>query len=341
MNFCSDNTTGAAPEILEAIVRLNDGQKMPYGNDDITAEAETRIQEIFETECPVFLLATGTAANALALSTMTPPYGAIYCHAHSHVHVDECGAPELFSGGAKLVPLAGRDAKITAVELAGDLAKPRRGVHQVQPAAVSIAQASEGGTLYSRGEVEAIAGVCQNHGLGLHMDGARFANAVAALGCAPADITWRAGVDALSFGASKNGAIAAEAVVFFNHGLAESFAFRRKRAGHLFSKSRFLGAQFLAYLENGLWLKNARHANAMAARLASGLGAVAGAQFNHPVQANELFVSLPEGAIRALEDAGFLFYRWGGAQSTLLRLVCAFNTDAGDVERFIEIAAAA
>jgi len=335
VNFCSDNTIGASPEVLAAITDANDGAVMPYGNDHYSRQAEKRVAEFFGAQADVFLLATGTAANALCLSVMTPPYGAVFCHPESHIHEDECGAPEFFSGGAKLMPLPDHGGKITADDLAAALAKPDHGVHSVQSAAVSITQASEAGTLYSVAEVRAIAEVAHGAGLKVHMDGARLANAIAALGCAPADVTWRAGVDALSFGATKNGALAAEAAVLFDRGLAATFPYRRKRGGHLFSKMRFLGVQFEAYLKDDLWLRNARHANQMARRLADGLATVPGARPRHAVEASEIFISLPEPVIAGLEADGFLFYRWPGNDPTLLRLVTTFNTREADVDALI------
>ncbi|MDJ0951443.1 MAG: low specificity L-threonine aldolase, partial [Alphaproteobacteria bacterium] len=335
MNFASDNTTIVAPEILAAIERANQGQAMPYGNDEITARLADRFAEVFETEVAVFPVAMGSAANSLGLATMTPPWGAIYCHEESHINMDECGAPEFYTGGAKLVAMAGAEGKLQAADLAERLGRAGTGVvHHVQPAAVSLTQSTEAGTVYTPDEIGAIAALCRAHTLGLQMDGARFANAVAALDCAPADITWRAGVDVLAFGATKNGAMAAEAVVFFRKDLAADFEFRRKRAGHLFSKMRFVSAQLEAYLADGLWLKNAAHANAMARRLADGLGAVEGARLLHPVEANEIFVALPEPVIRGLEGDGFLFYRWEGEGSTTLRLVTAFSSRQEDVDAF-------
>ncbi|MDH3793082.1 MAG: beta-eliminating lyase-related protein, partial [Rhodospirillales bacterium] len=250
-NFCSDNTAGASPQILEALARAAAGKVMPYGNDDLTRRVEARLREVFETDCAVFPVATGTAANVLGLSVMTPPYGAVYCHKDSHINVDECGAPEFFTGGAKLVTLDGAHGKLTPEILAGAIGGVGD-VHHVQPAAISLTQASEAGTLYTPEEVAAIGDLARQHGLGLQMDGARFANALVALGCSPAEITWRAGVDALAFGATKNGALAAEAVVLFKPELARTFAYRRKRGGHLFSKMRFLSAQLDAYLADDL-----------------------------------------------------------------------------------------
>lgn len=335
MNFCSDNTTGAAPEVLAAIAAANDGAAMPYGDDRLSRRVEARIADLFETEADVFLVATGTAANALALSVMAPPYGAVFCHAEAHVECDECGAPEFYTGGAKLVLLESADGKIRAEDLGDALGASDHGVHHVQEAAVSLTQATEAGTVYSPDEVGGIAELAHGHGLKVHMDGARFANAVASLGCSPAEASWRAGVDILSFGASKNGALAAEAVVIFDRTLSATFAYRRKRGGHLFSKMRFLAAQFDAYLEDGLWLRNAAHANAMAARLAEGLAGVPGAAMGNRIEANEIFVTLPEPVIAGLESDGFLFYRWPGEGSTMLRLVTAFNTRPEDVEAMI------
>ncbi len=336
MNFASDNTTAVSPEIMAALARVNEGAAMPYGNDPVTRALDEKFAAIFETEVAVFPVATGTAANVLGLAALTPAWGAIYCHAESHVNVDECGGPEFYTGGAKLVVLDGAEGKISAGDLATRLAGAGTGdVHHVQPAAVSVTQATEAGTIYTPAEIRAIAEVCRAHGIGLQMDGARFGNAVAALGCAPADITWRAGVDVLAFGATKNGAMAAEAVVFFRPELAENFGYRRKRGAHLFSKMRFLSAQLDAYLADDLWLRNAAHSNAMARRLSEGLGAVEGADLLYPVQANEIFVSLPEAVVNGLESDGFVFYRWPGDGAITLRLVTAFNTKEGDVDAFV------
>ena len=338
MNFCSDNTVGAAPEIMAALAEANAGQAMPYGEDPLTECLAARFGETFETDVTVFPVITGTAANALALSVMVPPFGAVYCHREAHIAVDECGAPEFYSGGAKLVLLDGRDGKVEADALAAALTGAGAGnVHHVQPAALSLTQQTECGTVYSIDEVAALCEAARRHGLGVHMDGARFANAVAHLGCAPADVTWRAGVDALSFGATKNGALAAEAVVVFKPELARELGYRRKRAGHLLSKMRFVSAQLEAYLAAGLWLKNATHANRLAATLARGLAAVPGAEVIHPVHGNEVFVRLPEPVIDGLLADGFAFYR-RGENATTLRLVTAFNTRAEDVQAIVDAA---
>ncbi len=337
MNFRSDNVTGIAPEIIAAIAAANTGDSPSYGADPITARVTRRFAEIFEHEVAAFPLATGTAANALALATMVPPWGAVYCHEESHVQTDECGAPEFYAGGAKLIGLPGADAKLGPAAVEARMIE-QGVVHHAQPAAISISQATEAGTLYTLAEVGALGALARRYGLALHMDGARFANAVAALGCSPAEITWRAGVDVLSFGATKNGALAAEAVIFFDPEKAADFAFRQKRGGHLFSKMRFLSAQLDAYLADGLWLRNAMHANRVAARLAEDLAQIAGACLRYPTQANEVFVELPERAIRALAEAGFGFYRWGGESSRCLRLVAAFDSRLEDAEALIGVA---
>ena len=341
MNFCSDNAIGVAPEIMSALAEANRGPSMPYGADDWTKRVERRFAEIFEREVRVFPVATGTAANALSLATLAPPYGSIYAHEEAHVMVDECGAPEMFSGGAKLRPVPGIHGKLTAETLDRALKRDRSSdVHQVIPAAVSLTQATEAGTVYQPAELQAIAAVARHHKVRLHMDGARFANAMAFLGVPARQVTWEAGIDILSFGASKGGCMAAEAVVFFDPALAENFGHRRMRAGHLVSKMRFVSAQLEAYLADGLWLKLARHANAMAQRLAQGLNAalprLPGARLLHPVEANELFVQLPASAIAGLRQAGFEFYDWPAEQGEAIRLVTAFNTEAGHVELFLK-----
>jgi threonine aldolase len=334
MNFRSDNEAGVSPQILAAIAAANHGTAPSYGEDEITQRLSRRFAEVFEREVVVFPVATGTAANALALAALTPPWGVVFCHADSHVATDECGAPEFYAGGAKLIGLEGGEGKLTPEAIAPHLA----GVdvpHHAQPAAISLSEATEAGTVYTPDQVSALGALARRHRLGLHMDGARFANAVVALDCAPADLTWRAGVDVLSFGATKNGALAAEAVIFFAPEKAADFALRRKRGGHLLSKMRFCSAQLEAYLADGLWLENARHANRMAARLAEGLAALPSARLRYPVEANEVFVELPEAAIGALAAAGFAFHRWRSAASSCLRLVTAFDTRALDVDAFI------
>ncbi|MDH5556491.1 MAG: low specificity L-threonine aldolase [Alphaproteobacteria bacterium] len=342
MNFASDNTAGFSPEMLEALVRANEGRAMPYGNDDVTARVKGRIAEIFETEVEVFPVATGTAANALSLSLLAPAWGAIWCHPESHVNTDECAAPEFYTGGGKLIPVPGEHGKISADGLAKSLEYAgHRGVHEALPSAVTISQASEAGTIYTPDEIAAISELCRSRDLGLHMDGARFANALVTLDCSPAEATWKAGVDILSFGATKNGALAAEAIVIFTEKLrnrAAEIGFRRKRAAHLFSKMRFLSAQLDVYLADDLWLRSARHANAMAAGLAKGLTALPGVQLTHPVEANELFPAVPAAIRDGLRKDGFEFYDWPDAGPDGIRLICAFDTREDDVEAFLKSA---
>ena len=267
MLFGSDNWAGAADEVMAALQRANAGLAPAYGGDALTRAVEQRFAEVFDHEVAVFFVATGGAANGLALSALTPPWGMVLCHEESHIQMDECAGPEFFTGGAKLLPMPGHAAKLDADTVGRTLAgMPARPPHGAPARVLSLTQATECGTVYAPGEVAALGALAREHGLRVHVDGARFANAVAALGCHPADLSWRAGVDVLCFGGSKNGALAAEAVVFFDPSLAHDFAHRRKRSGHLWSKQRFLRAQFEALFDDGLWLRLATHANTMARR---------------------------------------------------------------------------
>lgn len=342
MNFASDNAYGASAEILAALIAASEGAVASYGDDPITARVQQRLSAIFARDVRSFPVATGTAANALILATLCPPYGAIFCHAESHIAVDECAAPEFFSGGARLVLLEGDGAKITPATIEATLPHYRRGVHSPKPSVVSITQATELGTLYTPQEIRAIADCAHKNGMTLHMDGARFANALVSLGCDAADITWRVGVDALSFGATKNGALCAEAAVFFDPGMVRDFEYRRKKGGHLFSKMRFISAQLDAYLENDRWLSTARHANALAKKLADGLLQIKGAELAQKVQVNEIFVWLPDASIKRLRSAGAKFYDWMPpmGERTMIRLVTSFATAESDVAKFLEIAKA-
>lgn len=338
MNFQSDNVTGACRPVLDAIVAANDGSAAAYGADDWSRRAEDRIREVFEIDAAVYLVATGTAANSLCLAGMVRPYEGVLCHHDAHINTDECGAPEFFSDGAKLQGIDGGNGKVTPETMHAALGGPDKGVHTVRMAALSISQLSESGALYSLDEIRALADCCADHDMTLHMDGARFANAMVALGCTPAEMSWKAGVRALSFGGTKNGALCAEAVVIFDPDLARDMDRRRKRAGHLFSKMRLLGAQWLAYLEDGVWLENARHANAMAARLVNGLKALPGVSVVYPAQANEIFVQLPDAMREGLAGQGFLFHSWPQDGRLLTRLVTTFNTDPADVDRLVAAA---
>ncbi len=338
MNFASDNTAPASPEILAALTAASHGAVPSYGADPITARVSARLDEIFERPVTSFPVATGTAANALALATIVRPFGAVICAEEAHIATDECGAPEFYMGGAKLVTLPSPDGRITADQIDAAMARAiDGGIHHVLPEAVSITQATEWGTVYTVEQVAAVAAACKRHGLKLHMDGARFGNALAHLGCAPAALTWQAGVDVLSFGATKNGALAAEAVIFFDPALADGFERRRKRAGQLWSKMRFLSAQLDAYLEADLWRRNAAHANRMAQHLAAILRDIPGVTVIQDVQANEIFAAMPDDLIEALHADGAHFYRWietPGTAHPIVRFVTAFSTTEADIETF-------
>jgi len=341
VNFASDNAYGAMPEIVAALATANQNAAQSYGGDEITARVRARLRDIFEHEVFVYPVVTGTAANALCLATLVPPHGAIVCHAESHIAVDECGAPEFFSHGAKLITLEGEHAKISPPAIEHALAHFQKGfVHHAQPTAISLTQASERGTVYSRSELGAIADVARSRDLKLHIDGARFANALVHLNATPADLTWRAGVDALSFGATKNGALGAEAVIFFHEKDVADFEYRRKKSGHLLSKMRFLSAQLDAYLEDGRWLKAAARANAAAKKLADAIAQIPGAELASPVEANALFVRLPDATVARLRKAGAVFYDWTPPANgkTLIRLVLSFATPEEAVNRFIATA---
>ncbi len=342
-SFASDNVAPAAAEVMDAIARINHGTVHSYGDDVETRRLTSLAQEVFECRLAIYPVATGTAANSLALAALVPPFGGIYCHAIAHINTDECGAPEFFSGGAKLLALTSPDGKISAEQLAGPVAQAREmGVHHVLPAAVSVSQATEWGTVYRREELAELSAAAHGHGLRMHMDGARFANAVAHLACSPAEASWKCGVDVLSFGATKNGALAAEAVMFFNPELAREFEMRRKRSGHLWSKLRFLSAQLTACLENELWLRHGRHANALATRLALGLQQ-RGIPLLQQVEANEVFAALPQPLIDTLRAQGFEFYEWPAPAhmgSPVVRLVTAYDMDLADVDALLASIAA-
>ena len=339
--FASDNNAGICPEALDALLRANaEGHVPGYGDDAWTQKACTRVRELFETDAQVFFVFNGTAANALALAQLCQPYHAVIAHAFSHIEEDEAGAAALFSGGAKIVTADTALAKLTPDAVDALAKKGQRGVHHVKARALSITQATELGTVYTPGEVGALTEVARRHGLKVHMDGARFANALATLQCSPADLCWRAGVDVLCLGGVKNGLAAGEAVLFFDSGLAAEFEWRVKQAGHLNSKMRLVTAPWLALLEDGVWLKNARHANAMAQRLGERIGNLPGVRLVAPVQANGVFVELPATAQARLRDKGWRFYTFLG--ETGCRLMCAWDTTPETVDRFAaDLAAAA
>jgi threonine aldolase len=327
VRFFSDNTSSACPELIAALNAANHGLARAYGDDEWTQRLDHTLGEFFGTTVRAFAVTTGTAANALALATLSPPYGAIFAYADAHIAVDECGAPGFFAGGAQLALLPGEHGRLAAATLAAALDAHRVDVHTLQPAAVSLTQATELGTVYQPAHIAELAALAHRHGLKVHMDGARFANALVHLGCHPGDVTWRAGVDVLSFGATKNGAFGAEAVVFFDTALVRDFELRRKRAGHLLSKSRYVAAQLLAYVESGAWQRNAARTN----RLAQDIARAAGAALLHPVEANEVFVGLGTARCEALRAAGFEFYDWGAASAGEARLVVSWDQPEADV----------
>ena len=347
MNFASDNAAGAAPAILDAMVRANAGFAIGYGDDAVTRGLERRLSALFERDVAAFLVTTGTAANALALAHLTPPWGAVLCHAEAHANVHECGAPEFSGGGLRVVGLDGDGGKLTPRTVSAALDR-HFGLrpHQVVAAALSLTQATELGTAYRVDEIAALCALAHDRGMLVHMDGARFANAVSRLGMTPAQATWQAGVDVLSFGATKGGAVAAEAVVFFDPARGAAMAERRKRGGHLLSKHRFVAAQFEAFLADDLWLVLARHANRMADRLAAQLTRIDLAPV-WPVEANLLFVLLPQSLHERLQAQGAHYYvihtdrtdpATVPAGHVLVRLVTSFATTEDDIDKFVSLA---
>lgn len=345
MFFASDNAGPAHPAVLAALARANDGYARAYGADAIMDRVRARIREVFEApEAAVYLVATGTAANSLILATLAKPWQTVFCSPVAHIHEDECNAPEFFSGGAKLTLVPATDAKITPDALRARIAAEQtRGVHGPQRGPVSITQATEKGTVYAPDEIAALCAVARDHGLKVHMDGARFANALVSLGCTPAEMTWKAGIDAVSFGGTKNGLMGVEGVIFFDPAHAWEFELRRKRGAHLFSKHRYLSAQMEAYLEGDLWLSMARAANAACARLARGLRA-AGLELLWEAQANLLFFRAPRRLHQHLIAAGAVYYVWDGDPDTgdpdeplTARLVCDWSMTDDTVDRFLAL----
>jgi threonine aldolase len=349
MNFASDNGAGVAAPILAAILESSRANAPAYGADAYTAEATRRLCEIFEREAAVFLVATGTAANALALASLVRPWQAIFCHDEAHVIDDECGAPEFFSAGAKLVGIPGRNGKIAPAALRETLLRfPRGQAKTTQPGALSLSQANEAGGVYTVDEIAALAAIAREAGVGVHMDGARFANALIATGATPAELTWRAGVDILSLGATKDGALACEAVIIFDPETARTMPYQRKRAGQTLSKGRFLGAQMAAWLADGLWLELARRANSSAKRLAEGLARAPGVRLAFPTEANEVFIVAPDATLAAWRSGGAQFHDWSTRAAapelaprtgeTMARLVASFETSEREIEALLALA---
>jgi threonine aldolase len=333
IDYRSDNTGRAAPEILDAMVRANSGTALGYGADEWTARLQERFGELFETRVRVFPVATGTAANALSLAAASPSWGLVYCSEAAHINTSEANAAGFFGGGLKLVPVAGTDGRIEAEALARTLAAIQPGqIHRGQPVAVSLTQATDLGAVYRLDQIRAIAEAGKQRGLKLHMDGARFANALARLDCSPAEMTWRAGVDILSFGVTKNGGLLCDAILVFDHSLADGLAVQLRRAGQVWSKMRFASAQLMAYVENGLWLSMARASNAIAGRIAAGIAGIPGVRLIAPVEANEVFLDMPSAALDALEADGFQFYR---RSATLGRFVCRFDATEAEADALV------
>ncbi len=334
VKFASDNVAGACPEVLDAIVKANDGIAAPYGNDEWSTNLQNKFSEIFEKDVIVFPTASGTASNALALSALTPVFGNIYCHRLSHINTDECGAPEFYTGGAKLVTLKGVNGKITPEELSDNIGGVGI-VHHTQPSVVSITQLSETGEVYQLDEISTIAETAHKHNLKMHMDGARFANALVSLGVTPAEMTWKSGIDVLSFGATKNGCIAAEAIIFFKPKLVGNLPFLLKRSGHLLSKMRFVSAQLDAYISNEVWLRNAKHANKMGKKLSEGLLSNPNIELTYPTQANEVFAKFPISVIEHLNSEGYKMNE-DELDGKAVRFVAAWNTESSDVDKLLK-----
>ncbi|MCQ8783284.1 threonine aldolase family protein [Mangrovibrevibacter kandeliae] len=347
MIFASDNWSGAHPAITRSLADNASGMAAAYGTSALDKAVEARFNDLFEREVAVFFVGTGTAANSLSFAAVNRPGGVVLCHREAHVVEDECGAPEFFTHGARLHPVDGPDGRMDVANLKAELGRFNPGfVHAGQPMAVSISQTTEVGTLYAAEEIDAIAAVAHGRGLALHMDGARFANALAATGATPAEMSWRRGVDILSFGATKNGCWCAEAVVFFDPAKAEQFPYIRKRGAQLFSKTRFVAAQFEAYLQDGLWLELAGHANAMADRLREGLAASRQARPAWTTRANEVFAVVERATARQLKEKGAVFYDWNAPHGMpvaeneqLIRLVTSWSTAVEDVDRFCALIA--
>jgi threonine aldolase len=339
MNFNSDNVYGVHPAIMQAMVDANQRlTDVSYCHDDGAKASEAALSEIFEKDVKVFFVMNGTGANSTALSALCLPFGGIICHEGAHISTDECNCPELFTGGAKLLTLGGASNKITPEAVAAKLAEFVHGEHGAKPSALSLSQATELGTVYSPAEITALTALAHKAGMKCHMDGARFANALVHLGCTPAEMTWKSGIDVLSFGGTKNGAMILEAVVFLDPKLAEDFLYRRKRAGQLLSKGRFLSAQMLAYLKDGLWLKNAAYANGLAQDVAKSFAAARGVRLAAPVQANEVFPIMPRRLAEALRKEGASFYEWPlpglAADEFCARLVLSFATPQENITKF-------
>jgi threonine aldolase len=332
-NFASDNNSGITPECLEAIAEANSDHSPAYGNDEWTRRACAAIRDTFEIPCEVFFTFNGTASNSMALAHLCRSYQSVVCHSAAHIETDECGAPEFFSSGSKLLLAGGNHGKVSPAELQR-LVHLRQDIHYPRPHVLSLTQATELGTVYGVSELQELGALAHGLGLKVHMDGARFFNALAALGCAPKDITWKAGVDVLCLGGTKNGMLACEAVVFFNKKVAAEFDYRCKQAGQLASKMRFLAAPWIAMLRDGNWLRYAENANRMASLLATHLRTIPEVVFQSEPQVNSVFVTLPPAAISKLRSLGWSFYQFIGSGGA--RLMCSWDTTEDDVLDFVK-----
>jgi threonine aldolase len=331
-DFASDNTAGICPEALSALSRADAGRAASYGQDEYTAQLCDRVRELFETDCDVYLVFNGTAANALALAQLCQPFHSVVCHQNAHIQTDECGAPEFFTNGSKLLTVGGANGKIDLAAAESIVAR-QIDLHSHKPRVVSLTQSTEFGTVYSLEEVAAVTEFARHHKMLVHMDGARFANAVAALGCAPKEVTWQLGVGVLCFGGTKNGLAAGELVIFFDKALAWEFEYRAKQAGQLASKMRFLAAPWIALLRDETWLRNARRANAAASRLAKALQDDVKLEIAFPVQSNALFVRMESGLYEALNERGWRFYKF--IEPDIYRLMCSWSTTDERIDRFV------
>ena len=330
--FASDNYAGICPEAWAAMTEANAGHEVGYGNDTWTQKAADLIREVFEKDCEVFFVFNGTSANSLSLAALCQSYHSVLCHELAHVEVAECGAPEFFANGSKLLLLGGANGKINPAEIDRAVHK-RSDIHYPKPRVLSLTQATEVGTVYSLAEVRELVGEARRFGLRVHMDGARFANAVAALNVAPKDLTWKAGVDVLCFGMTKNGIAVGEAVVFFDRELAREFDYRCKQGGQLASKMRFLSAPWTGMLKDGAWLRHANQANGMAKRLETGLRGIPGVEIAYPVESNGVFAKLPPAVVKQMHERGWKFYT-GVVTPDESRLMCSWDTTAADVDAF-------
>ena len=332
--FASDNVTPACPEIMDAINQANKGCVDSYGNDKWSMALDKKFSELFEKDVKVFTAVTGTAANSLALSSITPSYGNIYCHKISHINVDECGAPEFFTGGAKLITIDGKNGKFNADELQKNI----RGsgiAHNTQPSSVSITQSCETGVIYKPDEILKITQVAKENDMKIHMDGARFSNAIVSLNKSPAEVTWKLGIDVLTFGGTKNGCLDAEAIIFFNPDQVNNFQYLQKRSGQLLSKTRFLSSQLNAYITNGVWLKNAKHANTMAKILSEKLSRINSLELTYPTESNEIFIKIPKNIQEHLNKKGYSAIQDDMFDGSV-RLVCSWNTNSNDIDKLIK-----